>query len=259
MNDSIASTRSQTGSWEWLTETGGTLTLVERLRFAPAIGRTFGRFAMDRTRLAFRVSPRHSYGAVDLWPIAPDSAFAERSEEEARELQSTAVLHHGYRTWVFGAALARLDDAPLDPELFHAGALVHDVGLEHIEPGQCFTRRSAEAAQTAAEHAGLERDRTIALMDGIAMHISPELRFEQSALGFYLQAGAMADLTGIRAWELPGDLRARANQAFPREDVHRVLSRCWHAEAKAVPGGRAHFADVWGGFSRIVRWLPPRL
>ncbi len=259
MNDSITSTRSQIGTWEWLTQTGGLLTRSERVDLAPALVRTFGRFIADRTRLGLGAGQRHSYGAADLWPVAPDSSFVERAEQEARALQSPAMLHHGYRTWVFGAALARIDDAPLDPELFHAGALVHDVGLEHIEPGRCFTWRSAETARDAAEHAGLDRDRTIAVMDGIAMHITPELQFEQSALGFYLQAGAMADLTGIRAWELPKDLRTRANQTFPREGIREVISRCWHAEAKAVPGGRAHFADAWGGFSRIVRWLPPRL
>jgi hypothetical protein len=246
------------GSWQWLEETGGNLTSRERARLLPALAGTFGRFTADRLRLALGVRTRHSFSAEDLWPEAPDSRLCLEAEEEGRALQSTAVLNHGYRTWVFGGALARIDGADLDPELFHAGALLHDAGLEHIEPERCFTHRSALAAQTAARRAEVSNERALSMMDGIGMHITPGLRAEDSLLGFYLQAGAMADLAGIRAWQLPPELRERANSAYARQDVHEVLSGCWHAEAKAVPSGRARFADSWGGFSRILRLLPMR-
>lgn len=246
------------GSWKWLEETGGNLTARDKARLLPALAGTFGRFTTDRLRLALGASVRHSFGAEELWPEAPDSRLSREAEQEGRELQSTAVVNHGYRTWVFGRALARIDGAELDPELFHAGALLHDVGLEHIEPDRCFTHRSALAAKTAAKRAEVSEDRALSMMDGIGMHITPGLRAEDSLLGFYLQAGAMADLAGIRAWELPLELRERADRTYARANVHLVLAGCWHAEAKAVPGGRAHFADAWGGFSRIVRLLPIR-
>ncbi len=166
------------------------------------------------------------------------------------------MLNHGYRAWVYGIALAQIDGASLDSELYYAGALVHDVGLEQIHPGRCFTYRSAEAAQVAAARADLPQTRALDLMDGITMHISPGLEREDSAIGFYLQAGAMADLAGLRAWELPRELRVRASQTYPRERIQEVVSTCWHAEARAVRGGRAHFADKYGAFSKIVRWFP---
>jgi len=228
----------------------------ERAASLPALSRTFGQFVVDRLRLAFGASPRHSLSADELWADAPDSTLSAEAIEEATTLQSTAMLNHGYRTWVFGAALARIDGVGLDLELYHAAALVHDVGLEHREEGRCFTYRSAEAAKAAAERAQTEADRTLAMMDGVAMHISPKLDREESALGYYLQAGAMADLAGLRAWELPGDLRARAARVHPREDGHEVISSCWHAEAAAVPGGRAHFAEKYGMFAKIVRFFP---
>jgi hypothetical protein len=246
------------GSWAWLEETGGNLTGRERVHLLPALAATFGRFSVDRLRLVLRARSRHALSAEDLWPQAPDSRLSREAAEEGRALQSTPTLHHGYRTWVFGSALARIDGANLDPELFHAGALVHDLGLEHIEPQRCFTYRSALAARAAAERAEVAEDRILSLMDGIGMHVTPGLRTEDSALGFYLQAGAMADLAGLRVWELPSELWDRANRTYARERIHQVLSTCWHAEAKAVPGGRARFADTWGGFSRIIRWLPVR-
>ncbi len=248
--------RACIGTWEWISETGGRLTAAERIRMVPALLGTFRSFVRDRIRLAASRRPRHGMSVEDLWPAAPDSLLTRHGEEEARELQSTAMLHHGYRTWIFGEALARIDRASLDPELFHVGSLLHDVGLEHIRENQCFTKKSAESAESVAHRGGLSADRTLEMMTGIVMHITPGLAHGDSPLGYYLQAGAMADLVGIRAWELPSELRRRATDLYPRADVHRVLSRCWHAEAKAVPGGRAHFADVYGGFSRIVRWFP---
>lgn len=256
MDGGASGTKPRMGSWDWVIETGGVLTTKERIALVPSLAATFGRFSLDRLRLAVRARPRHGLGTEDLWPAPPDSQLCRHAEQEARDLQSLAVVNHGYRTWVLGAALAKLDDATIDPELFHSASLLHDLGLEHIEPGQCFTRRSAESAEIVAERSGLDRLGALEMMDGIAMHITPGLRREDSALGFYLQAGAMADLAGLRAWQLPKDLRARANQTYPREQVHEVLARCWHAEAKAVPNGRAHFADKWGGFSRLVKWLP---
>lgn len=252
----IARTGPRIGTWDWLTETGGSLTAQERLAFVPSLVSTFGRFSVDRLRLALRVRARHSFNAEDLWPVLPDSRLSRHADEEARDLQSLAIVNHGYRTWVFGAALASIDGVSIEPELFHAASLLHDVGLEHIEPRQCFTRRSAESAEAVAERSGLDRAQALEMMNGIAMHITPGLRLTDSALGFYLQAGAMADLVGIRAWQLPEALRARASATYPREQAHQVLAACWHAEAKAVPNGRAHFADAWSGFSRIVRWLP---
>lgn len=253
----VLSLRMRTvGSWDWLEETGGRLTARQRAQLLPKLAATFGRFTVDRFRLAMGTNPRHSLGAEELWPEAPDSRLCREAEEEGRALQSIAVLNHGYRTWVFGTAFARIDGTALDPELFFAAALLHDLGLEHIEPGHCFTHRSARAAREAAARAEVPADRALSMMDGIGMHITPGLRAEDSLIGFYLQAGAMADLAGIRAWELPARLRERAHHAHARADVHQVLSRCWHAEAKAVPGGRAHLADKWGGFSHIIRRLP---
>lgn len=246
------------GTWPWMLETNGRLTRRQRFELFPALLDTFGAFFVDRLRLALAKSPRHGLNAEDLWPTAPDSKLSRQADEKARDLQSAAMLHHGHRTWIFGSALARIDGAPIDPELFHAGALLHDVGLEDIQGGRCFTRRSAEAAQAIARSCQLAADRTSDMMTGIIMHITPGLEYEDSPLGFYLQAGAMADLVGIRAWELPRALRDRAHATHTRAEIHQVLSSCWHAEAKAVPGGRAHFADAYGAFSRIVRWFPLR-
>ncbi len=256
MGAPISSVKPAIGSWDWLAQTNGNLSAAERASLVPGLMKTFGQFVVDRLRLALRAAPRHSLSVDDLWPAPPDTQLCRHALEEARELQSLPVLNHGYRTWVFGSALAKIDGAQVDPELLHAASLLHDVGLEHIEPNVCFTKKSGESARAAAERSRLDRDKALQMMTGIGSHITPGLRYESSPLGFYIQAGAMADLAGLRAWELPKDMRSRTGQSYPRQDVHLVLSRCWHAEAKAVPKGRAHFADRWGAFSHLIRLVP---
>ena len=244
------------GGWAWLEDTGGNLTARQRVDMLPPLLRSFQRFSVDRLRLASRAKPPHSLGAEDLWPTLPDSRLCREADAEARDLQSASLVNHGYRTWVFGTSLARIDGVNLDPELFFGAALLHDVGLDHIETDRCFTHRSAVSTRTVAERAGRSEKDALVMMDGIAHHITPGIRLEDSTCGFYLQAGAMVDLAGIRAWELPSELRARTHQTYARNEVHKVVSACWRAEAKAVPAGRASFLDTWGGFSKMVRWFP---
>lgn len=251
-----AITKVSVGDWRWLETTDGKLTSRQRISMLPSLAATFGQFFADRFRLATGRSPSTSHSTADLWPIAPDSRFSGRSEEAARELQTLPLVHHAFRTWVFGHALAKVDGMVLDPEVFHAGSMMHDVGLEHPIAGQCFTHRSAETARDVAQQTDFDATRTREMMDGIAAHITPGLQPEQTLPGFYLQAGATADLLGLRLWELPKDLIAQASARYPRLDVHKVLSKCWRAEALGVPGGRADFAQSFGGFGHIVRWLP---
>lgn len=253
MNSSV---KAELGSWEWLRETGGSLTARQRFELLPALLRTFGQFVGDRLSLAFGRTRPLSHSVDDLWPVPPDSSICHRAEEEARELQSAPLVNHAYRTWVFGSAFAMLDEARLDPEVFHVGSLLHDAGLESSKEAQCFTYRSAEAAQAVARKAAFDEQRTLQIMNGIANHITPGLRKEQQSIGYYLQAGAMADLLGLRAWELPSELLSRTEERFPRFNAHRELSQRWRAESKAVPLGRAHYAHAWGGFAHLVRLLP---
>ena len=153
-----------------------------------------------------RLAVTIEFGKLD--PSNLDQAWNFSRSVEGQDVVS--LFNNALNSGNIAAALAAIDGESLDPELFYAGALVHDVGLEHIQPGRCFTARSAEAAQAAAVRADVGDARTLAMMDGVAMHISPSLARKDSLLGFYLQAGAMADLAGLRAWELPRDLRARA-------------------------------------------------
>ena len=248
--------QSEVGDWRWLEQTGGKLELGQRIMLAPEIARSVGRYARDRFRLALGWRRASGLAGEDLWSDAPDSTLARQAVEAAQDLQSTALVHHGYRTWMLGSALATIDEVALDGELFFASAMLHDSGLESPVAGQCFTYRSAQAVAQVARKVSLDQASTTQMMDAIARHITPGLTHDVDPMAFYLQVGAQADLVGGRLWELPDVLITRVNQEFPRENVLREVSARWKAEANAVPEGRAHYAQRWGRFADAVRLAP---
>ena len=241
------------GSYAWLQQTGGRLSPADKRALTGAIFTSLGAFFLDRARLRLGTSPSHGKTADALWPSGtPDSALCRQAEEAAGDLQSPWMLGHARRTWVFAHALAEIDGAAPDPELLYVGALLHDVGLEQPGAEVCFTHGSASAAWEVAAEAELPSARRGALADGIGMHITPGLSAEDSLLGFYLQAGAMADLSGLRRWELPRELRLRALAEHPEGTVRTKLPPCWRQDARAVPDGRAALIERWALFSRVV-------
>ena len=105
------------------------------------------------------------------------------------------MIGHGYRTWMFGAGLATLDGLMLDMELFYVASLLHDYGLSRAVDGEDFTLRSAADSSGAPMRPAWRRHRR---RGGRCDHGArgPGATVERDgALGVYVQAGAMFDLT----------------------------------------------------------------
>jgi hypothetical protein len=246
------------GSYEWARTTGGSLTKAERRRLFGVIARSYHRLFVDRVSLAIGRVPdgARDYDAEELAP--PDSKVCREAEAACAE-QPQSVIGHAYRTWMYGSALARLDREELDPELFYVASLLHDAGVASPVPGQDFTIRSAEAALGAAERGGLDPSRGAQIADGICGHITPGPSIgTDGELAVYIQNGAMADLAGLRAWELGPAVRERGEREYPTAGTGRKVGRMWRAEAKAVPEGRAALLENRAGFSLALRFGPIR-
>ncbi len=245
------------GGIGWTKRTSGALSPRERRRLLAAIVRGQAGYLAGLVRLA---SGRVPAGAAklslaDLRP--PDSRFAQVAEEACRE-QTPALIGHGYRTWVYGSALAKLDRSELDPELFYISSLLHDYGLMAAVAGEDFTLRGARRARGCARDVGVSDVASERVEDAIAVHVTPGIEVERDgALGVYLQAGATLDLLGLRAGELPRALRRDAVYEYPRAGVAAEVTAAVAAEAEAVPRGR--FAQLHRcGFNALVRVNPAR-
>ena len=153
--------------------------------------------------IRLKVGPIPEFTRVDVASYTPPTTALAHNAIVACANQPAPLIGHCYRTWLIGTALAKLDGRELNPDLFFAAALLHDYGLAHPNPAGDFTLASAECAINCAEMAGLERADTDALADAICTHATIGISPEQDGLyGCYVQWGAMADLAGLRRWEL---------------------------------------------------------
>lgn len=245
------------GGLNWMRRTQGVLSGSERRRLLGEIVRGQAGYIAGRIRLATGRTPEaaRAIGVADFRP--PDSSLARSAEEACRE-QTPGVIGHGYRTWVFGSGLAALDRAGLDPEHFYVASLLHDHGILAPVAGQDFTARSAERAQRCAHEAGAPESASAAISQAITVHPTPGIRPDlDGELGFYVQAGALLDLVGIRAEDLTRSFVHAANSAYPRHGVSKEITRLIRAEAKANPKSR--FALLHRcGFSALVGVAPHR-
>lgn len=197
----------------------------------------------------------HALAFADLRP--PDSAFARAAEEACRE-QSAAVAGHSHRAWAYGSALAALDGAGADAELLYVACLVHDHGIERAVPGEDFTLRSAARAEACAQQAGAGPEAAAAVADAITVHTTPGIDVAtDGALGVYVQAGAMLDLAGLRAGDVPAAYRADVAAANPRAGVTRAIVPLIAAEARANPAGRFGLLHRCG-LTVLIRASPMR-
>jgi hypothetical protein len=226
---------SELRSYHWACDTRGALTPEQRRGLLPKIARSYGAFFAGTASLPWR-----RRRAPEPPPaVVPHSKLTQIADEAARE-QPAPIAEHGYRTWLFGTALAHVDAMQLDPELFYIGALLHDVGIVKAVAGEDFTIRSAERALATLDTAEQDPnpERRTSLADAIVAHTSPGLTAGNNPMGLYIQAGAILDLLGMRLWDLPQpfvrDVYARHPQAGVRAMVRDMVKN----EARAVPAGR---------------------
>jgi len=179
--------------------------------------------------------------------------------QEAEQRLSPALLHHSYRTYLFGAALAHLEQVDVDRELLLAAALLHDTGLRPPTVDVDFTLASAKVALAVAEQVGLSTAATQVMRDAIALHHSPDVKLETDGpVAYLLSAGAALDVVGLRSWSLPPGLRGRIVSEHPRLAFKREFTSAVAAESAAVPEGRMDLLRRYGAFDLAIRLAPFR-
>lgn len=187
----------EVGTEEWLLKTGGRLTLRQALVLsaqgsAQVLNERLSRTRPDATKRPGQAS-RIEHARVHLMSVL------ESQRERVLERQGQALLHHGCRTYLLGAAL--LDDEPFG-RVNHAAAVVaalaHDDGLVHPgAPGVCFTADSAREAATMMQSLGATGDASVAARSAVIAHFQPTLPSRAGAEAQLVALGASADVMGF--------------------------------------------------------------
>ncbi len=226
------------GGLAWTQRTKGRLTPSERRRLLGHIAAALSGYVAGRVRAATGRVPARARDLSAEALIPPDSALARAAESACRE-QPRSLIGHGYRTWMFGAGLAALDGTAMDPEQFYVASLLHDYGIVEVIAGEDFTLRSVARLDKCANDAGLAPGSVDDALDAITVHATPGIDVEDDgALGVYVQAGAMFDLTGLRVGELTRAYRDHVIRDHPRDGVTADIAAMIKAEAGANPEGR---------------------
>jgi hypothetical protein len=226
------------GGLGWAQRTAGRLSARERSKLLAAIALGQWQNAIGRAKLALgRLPPGAANVDLNTFTV-PDSAFARDAEQACAELPA-ALIGHSYRTWLFGRALAAVDERKLDVELFYCGSLLHDHGIAQPTPGRDFTLASADRTLACAASTGVADERAQTLADAICVHTTPGVNPQRDGdLGCYLQWGAMADGAGLRLWDIAPANVTEVLRRYPRVDFKRQLIALMRAEAAALPAGR---------------------
>jgi hypothetical protein len=232
------------GGIGWLERSRGHLTRADRRRLLGAILDNHARHARGLVRLVGGRRPSGHAGTI--LPDPPDSRLARAAEQACLVELPQALAAHSFRTWWYGCLLADRDGHACDPELFYATALLHDLGLAAAVPGEDFTLRSAARAADVMAELGVPAADIDAVRDAVSVHTLPGVQpSRDGVLGAYLQAGAMLDLVGMRACDLPAEAVRVVTERHPRVDLTRQMVAAVRAESAAMPDGR---------FAQISRW-----
>jgi hypothetical protein len=240
--------------WAWAVATDGALSARQRRQLLTPLLRTVAGYLRTRARLA---TGRRGDGGVDLETLRwPDSALARDAEAEARDVLSPSLLAHSYRTYLFGLALAALDDAAVDQELCFTACLLHDLQLPDPTPGRCFAVAGGLRAERFALGHGEPADRAAAIGAAVAGHITVGASENLAEPPGFVSAGAFLDVSGARLDELDPAWVAAVLDRHPRHGFKDVIRAHWHAESRAVPRGRARWLNRAAGFPVLVRVAP---
>jgi hypothetical protein len=226
------------GTYEWTKRTSGVMSAAEHGRMLAAIACAQPGYVAGLVRRAAGWTSRRGASLSLTLPEPPRGPLVEAAHQ-ACEQQGPHVKWHSYRTWAYGHALALFDGKSLDRKLFYLACLLHDYGLEQPHGREDFTLRSAERALECVRGLDLSEDAVRAVADAITLHVTPGIRLKRDgALGYYLQAGSLLDLAGVRAWQLPQAYHDAAATEYPRDGVTDSFVSLVRAEADANPGSR---------------------
>jgi hypothetical protein len=240
----------------WSSRTSGHLSAAERRALLRPLARAHLSNVVGRTAMLLRLNSGRRAQLPARALLAPSSALTRAAEQQAQQRLSPALLNHSYRCYLFGVAVAALEQIDVDRELLFAAAMLHDTGLSAPTPGVDFTIASARLARDVAEAVGLSTAATEVMRSAITLHHSPGVTPDDGPVAYLMSAGAAVDVLGLNSWKLPTDLLRSAVAERPRCGFKREFRSLWAAEAVANPQGRARLLRKYGAFDLAVRLAP---
>jgi len=234
------------GTVEWLTQTGGRLTIPQALALSAQGLAQAGRERFRRKR----PTRAESAGQASRMELARDELTAVLKTQRKRvvDRQGLPLLNHGCRTFVLGAALLSDDEIRrVDLTAAAVAALAHDDGLVHPStPGNCFTADSAvEASEMMAQLGGTSEASNVA-QAAVISHFQPRLPSGAGADAQLVALGASADVMGFGLARIDSGLLNSVWQEWPDLDFLADVRRLLKGERTRAPRTRPGVLSLSG-------------
>src|SRR5579872_2153611 len=203
-----------------------------------------------------------AHAAVSSKQIAgiaiPDTSLAKDALALARSVESTALLNHSLRTYLFAELIAKAKHIEHDVELVYVASILHDTGLcpKYMSASDPFEVDGANVARTLLASHGVTNARADTAWDAIALHDNGGIARHKQPEVMLVNAGVGADFGGSL------DILARADvvrvlEAAPRTHFIDAFLAAAAAVAKRKPFASAHsfVADV--GYCKVPGFKLP--
>ncbi|MDD7908443.1 HD domain-containing protein [Pseudovibrio exalbescens] len=177
------------------------------------------------------------------------TALVDDALSLAKETHAEALLHHSWRTYLFGALLGRHAGLNYDPELLFASCILHDLGISSdrdTHPEECcFAVSGAERACSHLAAKGHDTDKVNRIGDAMALHLNAYVSSRlHGAEAHLVSRGAVCDLFGAGVRRLAGASVDEIMLRHPREGVVDALG---FETFRHLPGTRAAVMTALAG------------
>ena len=253
----MTSAPTRLGTLAWVERTGGQLSSSERRALFRALVKVHAASVHGKTARVLRVNAgRRDRVSADAMRL-PTSMLTSAAEREANAVLSPAMLHHSYRTYLFGSAVGHRQHVDVDRELLFAASMLHAIGLIQPVTDVDCTLAGATTALRVAEAVGLSTAATQVLRNAICLHHSPDVSLTvDGGVAYLLAVGVAVDVAGYRSWLLPRGLLDTVVADYPRHGFGNELAGALATEAAAVPRGRVRLVRRYGALDLAIRHTP---
>ncbi len=214
------------GSLAWGEGAAGCMTTLETVGLVGNLMQAQVRGAVDAARSALGLL-RPSEAAIEAL-APPQTSLVQDALALAEETHEAALLHHSWRTYLFGVLFAQHERITYDRSLLFAAAILHDLGLTRgHEPSlckRCFALSGGERAQRYLDACGHPPEVGRKVGDAIALHLNGWVsRRLHGAEAQLVSRGAFCDLFGVGRRRVATPTLKAVLVAHPRAGVMEAL------------------------------------
>lgn len=241
----------QIGSRTWMNQTQGKLSLNEKLGLMRQI---LFPSVVAYTKTFFPNSAQAKLNNQILLSnvVIPDTAIVKDALVELKLHASNSIIHHSWRCYFWGIAIAQLKHWQIDEESFLIASLMHDVGLTQHEQHltcQCFTLESALKSESLCQKHRYDPSKTENISNAICLHMNGYLDEHDNNLSkevILLQKATSADVIAVDLNLLDRQYIDEVTMLYPRQDFKKNIKQLMKLEAQRNPHSRTALLNALG-------------